>query len=388
MMAHSFPPAWGKMLFHFFDFARRLRRRGIKITPDRVIDAARSLESIDLSRREDFSMALKANLVSSKEDAVLFDELFESYWSAMQALPPDTADPEKVELRAEEIGDDEEITAVAEPQAALEDDDGDEESGRGEEYSSQEIFAAKDFSKFSPEEWEAADREFLRILARIVQRKSRRRELSAKGREIDFRRSFRQGLRYGGEFVNLLRRRRKIKPLKIIALCDVSGSMDPSTRFTLKFIFGLQRAFTRSEFFVFSTRLTRITDIVKRHQWTAALDRISQRARDWSGGTKIGESLQLLNRQFTRDLTAESAVVILVSDGWDRGEPELMDWEMKQLKRKARRLIWMNPLLGSPRYEPLSQGMRTALPYIDDFLPAGNLKGFRKLGRVLADLSH
>ncbi len=384
-MARSAFPAKGKMAFHFFEFSRRLRRAGVKVTPDRMVDAARSLAAVDLSRREDFSAALKTNFISSKEDAAVFDRLFEAYWRAMTSLPPDAAGPEERERKSEEMGPDEEITAEVELLVSDEEDDGSDDSGRGE-YSSQEIFVTKDFTRFTPEEWEAADHELLRILARMVQRMSRRREVSAKGREIDFRRSFRRGLRYGGEFVYLLRRRRKEKPLKIIALCDVSGSMDPSTRFTLKFIFGLRRAFARSEFFVFSTRLTRITDIVKQHQWAAALDRIGRRARDWSGGTRIGESLQALNRQFMRDLTAGSAVVILISDGWDRGDREVMDREMKRLKRKARRLIWMNPLLGSPGYQPLSQGMQTALPYIDDLLPAGNLQGVRKLGKVLADL--
>ncbi len=378
----------GKILSHFLHFARQLRVRGLKITPDRVMDAARSLEVIDLSRREDFYMALKVNFVSSKEDAVLFDELFERYWSAIQALAPDAAEPDQEEHRAEEIGEEEEIKILEELQLSIEDEEGAEAKEHGQEYSAQEILMAKDFSQFAPEDWEAADQEFLRLLARMVMRHSRRRELSSKGREIDFRRSFRGALRHGGEFLKLFRRRRRIKPLKILAVFDVSGSMDPSTRFILKLIFGLEKIFARSEFFVFSTRLTRITDIVKSHKWAAALERISQRAKDWSGGTKIGFSLQALNRQYIRDLTAESAVVILVSDGWDRGNPEVLAWELQQLKRKVRRLIWMNPLLGTRGYQPLAQGMRTALPYIDEFLPAGNLKGFRALSKVLTDLSN
>jgi uncharacterized protein with von Willebrand factor type A (vWA) domain len=246
---------------------------------------------------------------------------------------------------------------------------------------------AKDFSQFLPEDWEILDREFARLLSQIAMKLSRRREPAAKGREMDFRRTFRKTTHYGGEIVELVRRRRKIKPLKIVAICDVSGSMDPSTRFILQFIFGLQRIYRQSEIFVFSTRLTRITEIVKHKRWAEALAIISKQVQDWSGGTKIGQALRTFNDRYARNLGTGSAAVIIISDGWDRGEPGLLDLEMKKLKRGARRVIWMNPLLASPEYRPLCQGMRTALPYLDDFLPATNLKGLKALGDVLVALS-
>ena len=131
-------------------------------------------------------------------------------------------------------------------------------------------------------------------------------------------------------------------------------------------------------------RLTRITDILKRNRWAGALAAISQRVQDWSGGTKIGQCLEVFNERFAKGLAGGSTLFVLISDGWDRGDPELLDAEMKNLKRKARRIIWMNPLAGTPGYQPLSQGMRTALPYIDDFFPANTLKGLRAMGEVLA----
>jgi hypothetical protein len=204
---------------------------------------------------------------------------------------------------------------------------------------------------------------------------------------MDFRRSLKKAVRYGGDMLELVRRRRKVKPLKVIVICDVSGSMDASTRFILQFFFGMQKIFRKSETFVFSTRLTRITDILKRNRWAQALADISRRARDWSGGTKIGHCLKVFNERYARGMTAASSAIILISDGWDRGEPELLEAEMKRIKRRASRLIWLNPLMGTPDYRPLCQGMRTALPYVDYFLPANTLKGWKTLGDVLVGLS-
>jgi uncharacterized protein with von Willebrand factor type A (vWA) domain len=161
--------------------------------------------------------------------------------------------------------------------------------------------------------------------------------------------------------------------------------MESSTRFTLQFILGLQKAFPRSEAFVFSTRLTRVTEMVKKNQRTNALTLLGRRVQDWSGGTRLGPCLKIFNEVWGKGMAAGSAVVILFSDGWDRGDPALLEAEMKRLKRRAHRIIWMNPLLGTPGYRPLTQGMRTALPYIDYFLPANDLKSLQGLGEVLAD---
>jgi len=376
----------GEILSHLILFSRRLKEKGLKITPGRVMDAARSLQHIDLSNRDDFSLALKANFTSCQEDLVIYDELFEQFWVQIQEVLQKRATP-----ASEESGDEgppgEEVNLLSED----EEEPMEEEGVKGEKlqvgYSPEEVLMGKDFSQYAPEDWEILDQEFARLLSQLAMRVSRRREPSAKGREMDFRRTFRRAVRYGGEVVELVRRRRKIKPLKVIVICDVSGSMDPSTRFILQFIFGLHRIFRQNEIFVFSTRLTRITEMVKHKRWAEALATISRQVQDWSGGTKIGNSLRIFNDRYARDLGMGSAAVIIVSDGWDRGEPELLDLEMKKLKRGARRIIWMNPLLGSPDYQPICQGMRTALPYLDDFLPATNLKGWKALGEVLVTLS-
>jgi len=377
----------GEILSHVLLFARRLKKKGLKITPGRVMGAVRSLEVIDLSNRQDFSSALRANLVSCREDLVVFDELFEQIFRLKPELPLDPEVPAGEEMAADEETGEEDLRSTSQQWELSPAEEGGEEESLSSGYSPKEALMVKEFGQFPPEDQEALDRELLRLLSQIASRVSRRRKPSPKGREIHFPRTMRKAVRYGGEILDLVRRRRKSKPMKVIVICDVSGSMDASTRFILQFFFGLQKIFPRSETLVFSTRLTRITDILRHYRWAEALTAMGKRVQDWSGGTKIGQSLRAFNERYARTLAAQSAVIILISDGWDRGDPELLDAEMKRLKRKARRVIWMNPLLASPEYRPLCQGMRTALPYVDHFLPASTLKGLKSMGEILAALS-
>jgi len=373
----------GEILSHLLLFTRQLKERGLKITPDRVVDAARSLSLIDLALRQDFYLVLKANLVSSLKEAAVFDLIFEEFWSSLPREPnqqPDFSPGETEE--GEEPLEGGMLSRQPELELTAGEEGGEEEETRSL-YSPEEVFLKKDFSQFSEEEAAILDRELARLLARWAVKVSRRREPAARGREMDFRRSLKKAACHEGEFLDLVRRRRKVKPMEVIVLCDVSGSMDASTSFILQFLLGLGRAFPRSEFFVFSTSLTRITDILRHRPWPQALAALSRRVRDWSGGTRIGHCLKVFNEQHAKRLTAGSAVIILISDGWDRGEPEQLAAEMKRIKRKARKLIWLNPLLGAPDYRPLCLGMRTALPYVDHFLPANTLQGLMAMGEVL-----
>jgi len=377
----------GEILSHVLLFARRLKKKGLKITPGRVMDAARSLEVIDLSSRQDFSSALRANLVSSRVDLVVFDELFEQFFSLKPELALDLEAPSLEEAVSDEEMEEEDLRSTSQQWELSPAEEGGEEERPPSGYSPKEALMVKEFGQFPPQDQEALGRELLRLLSQIASRVSRRRKPSSKGREIHFPRTMRKAVRYGGEILELVRRRRKIKPMKVIVICDVSGSMDASTRFILQFFFGLQKIFPRSETLVFSTRLTRITDILRQYRWAEALTAMGKRVQDWSGGTKIGECLHAFNERYARTLAAQSAVIILISDGWDRGDAELLDAEMKRLKRKARRVIWMNPLLASPEYRPLCQGMRTALPYVDHFLPASTLKGLKSMGEILETIT-
>jgi hypothetical protein len=373
----------GELFTRLFLFARLLRQEGLKITPARVTDAFRSLEHVDLSDRRDFLETLQANFASSKKEISVFREAFAYFWGRTGELPP------KKNLWADEGPEGDKdlkegpLSLAREESPPPAERNGENPFSTG--YSPREVFLLKDFNRYSLEDRETLELETVRIISRWVMRVSRRRKAASRGKEVDFRRTLRKAVRNGGEVLQFIRRQRRVKPLKIISLCDVSGSMDASTRFTLQFIFALQRAFCRSEAFVFSTRLTRVTDVVKKNQRGNALALLGRRVRDWSGGTRLGDCLKTFNDVWGKGLAAGSAVAILFSDGWDRGDAALLESEMKRLKRRAHRVIWMNPLLGTPGYQPLTRGMRAALPHIDHFLPAGNLKSLSGLAEVLAD---
>jgi uncharacterized protein with von Willebrand factor type A (vWA) domain len=312
-----------------------------------------------------------------------FQEVFRHFWGRVGENPP------KKTLWADEGPEGDKDLKEGPLAAAREESPPPTERNGGKSfstgYSPQEVFLVKDFNRYSLEDQTLLEKETARLISRWVMRVSRRRKPASKGKEMDFRRTLRKTVRNGGEVIEFIRRQRRIKPLKIISLCDVSGSMEASTRFTLQFIFALQQAFRRSEAFVFSTRLTRITDVVKKNQRGNALTLLGRLVRDWSGGTRLGGCLKTFNQVWGKGMAVGSAVVILFSDGWDRGDPALLEAEMKRLKRRAHRVIWMNPLLGTPGYQPLTRGMRAALPHIDHFLPANDLKSLRGLGEVLVD---
>ncbi len=374
-------PSSGELLTHFLRFARVLKKRGLPITPGRVIDAARCLPFLDLSRRADFAAALRANWVSSPAEIPIFDELFREFWSASGKKEPRKVLPsgEGPEERSEEAPG---LLSPFPPAPAPAEPEGAGRTGLALRYSPRERLMAKDFSQIPAEEDPLFARTLQRLLSRWAARTSRRKGASARGREVDFRRTLRASLGHGGEFVSLVRKRPRLRPLKVVVLCDVSGSMDTSTRFLLQVLHGMQRAFRRSETFVFSTRLTKVSDLLRRNRWPGALRAIGERVRDWSGGTRIGACLRVFNERYGKGLDAGSFLAVIVSDGWDRGDAVVLEAEMKRLRRRARGIVWMNPLMDTPGYEPLSLGMRTARPFIDHFLPAGSLKNFRDLEDV------
>jgi hypothetical protein len=196
-------------------------------------------------------------------------------------------------------------------------------------------------------------------------------------------------MRLGGEWLHWDRRRRKIQQPKIVVLADISGSMERYSRVLLRFIYGLARGYQPGvEAFLFGTRLTRITPALKSFSAAHFTERIGALAPDWSGGTQIGGSLEAFHLEWARRVLNQHAVVMVISDGWDRGDPERLARAMARLQRSASGLIWLNPLLGSETYQPETRGMKAALPYIDHFLPAHNLDSLISLGHLLARLSH
>jgi len=246
--------------------------------------------------------------------------------------------------------------------------------------SDREALAGQDFSTFTPDQLDEVYRLTVQIARRLARRLSRRRRPVGRRGRVDLRRTLRANLSRG-DLIDLKFRRRKRRKVRLVLLCDVSGSMDLYSRFLLQFLFALQNVFGRVETFTFSTRLTRVSEHLKGRSYRQVLRRLTD-VRDWSGGTRIGESLAQFNREWSH-LVDRRTIVIVLSDGWDTGEPDLLAGELLRIKRRAGRVMWLNPLLGNPSYEPLTRGMAAALPLVDDFAAAHNLASLRDLAHRL-----
>jgi uncharacterized protein with von Willebrand factor type A (vWA) domain len=254
-------------------------------------------------------------------------------------------------------------------------------------YSSVEAIKEKDFAAFSLAELNDA-RAFLRSIEwKAATRRSRRRVPARDAHEIDMRRLLRRSLRHGGEVVELPRLGLRTKRRRLVVLCDISGSMDRYARMLLHFLHAIKCSYGGAEVFVFGTRLTRITHAIRDRDADEAISTVIADVHDWASGTRIGDAIATFNRTWSRRVAAHGAIVLIISDGWDRGDPEQLRAEIGRLQRSISRLIWLNPLLGSPSYEPVTRGMRAAMPYIDDFLPAHNLVSLQSLAVLLNSLS-
>jgi len=276
--------------------------------------------------------------------------------------------------------------AGPEKQAQIALDDWDEGEGSDDEplevpgLSNREVLMEQDFSTFPAEHLDEVARLTVLIAKRLARRVSRRRKPTRRGGIVDLRRSMRANL-MKGEIIELRRRARRRRKVRLVLLCDVSGSMDLYSRFLLQFLYALQNVFGRVETFTFATRLTRVSDLLRGPSYKRALRRLTE-VRDWSGGTRIGEAIRDFNQEWGR-LVDRRTIVLILSDGWDTGEPDVLAQEMLTLKRRAGRVLWLNPLLGNPSYEPLTRGMAAALPLVDHFAAAHNLSSLRELATHL-----
>jgi uncharacterized protein with von Willebrand factor type A (vWA) domain len=367
-------------------FAQLLHDAGLEAGPRRVTDATRALNYVDLRREADFRSALRAVFVSRKEDLPTFEAAFDIFWA-----PPDprvTAgtipgrgrslpmSPERAKawsaalgLNASQMDREQEARSVP-------------ASSSG--YSAEELLRQKDFDEMTWEETEQVRRLLEEAPWRVAERRTRRVRASRQGR-IDLRRSARHAIRSSGELVRLFHRRPRLRRRPLVLICDVSGSMERYSRLLMIFAYAIARR-EDLEAFVFSTRLTRITRQLRQRDLDKALESVSKGVHDFSGGTRIGDALADFNRHWARRVLGHGAVVIIVSDGWDRGDPDLLVRELVHLRRSAHRLIWLNPLIGSEGYQPLTRGMAAALPHTDDFLTAHNVQALDDLGRLLAGL--
>ena len=349
-----------------------------------MLDVVAALQHIDIGRRTDFRATLQSLLIHRQQDLAIFDEAFRVFWR------PPSGEWSSTDLRA--MG---ERRRTGSPRVDI--PESQPESGneavlpmRSEtitrvvptSFSPREVSRVKDFAEFSEDELERA-KAMIATLRWDVGKRRTRRWRPGDGRALDLKRIVRQNLRHGGEPLALPRRERLAKRRPLVVICDVSGSMERYARLLLQFIGQMAGRLEHVEAFVFATRLTRITRELGWRGSRRSLPAIPRRVPDWAGGTRIGDALRTFNVHWARRVMGHGPVVLLISDGWDRGEPDRLAREMGRLKRSCHRLIWLNPLLGAADYQPLTRGMQAALPFIDDFLPVHNLASLETLAAHL-----
>jgi len=359
-------------------FGRVLREVGIEVGPGRSADAVRALGQVDLTRQEDVYFALRQTLVSRHDELELFDRAFVAWFLRGPVAP-------LVRQRQQRRFTDRVVRDTLES-----DHEGDEndESGAPRELgaSAHELLREKDFAEMTPEEFERV-RRLMSVIARTRPRRtSRRRTPDPRGDRLDLRRLCRKSLRTGGDPVEQTWKARKTVHRKLVVLCDVSGSMDAYARALLFYLHAIVGTGSGVEAFAFGTRLTRLTPDLATRDPEAALARATLATVDWGSGTRIGASLAEFNAIYGRRALSRGAVVVIVSDGWERDDPELVSREMAKLARAAFAVVWVNPLKGNPEYQPLAGGMRAALPFVDRFLPGHNLRSLEELGSILAGI--
>jgi uncharacterized protein with von Willebrand factor type A (vWA) domain len=357
-------------------FGRILREAGLEVGPQRLQDALNGLDRVELARRDDVYWTLRQTLVARVDDLAAFDSAFTAWFERAPVRPPMRAVEQPQPIRP----------SVAFGERPKDDGSAPEGELQSKGWSAEEVLRQKDFASLSPGELEQVKKLIARAGACRPERRSRRLRPHPRGRELDLRRLVRGSLSTGGDVIERSFRRRKTVPRKLVLLCDVSGSMEAYTRALLLFVHAVVGSGRGVEAFAFGTRLTRLTpELAERHP-EKAVAAAARRVVDWTGGTRIGASLKAFNDEWGRRALTRGAVIVIASDGWERGEAALVGQEMARLARAAYAVVWVNPLKGSPEYQPLAGGMRAALPYVDRFLPGHNLASLEGLGEVLAGI--
>jgi uncharacterized protein with von Willebrand factor type A (vWA) domain len=355
---------------------RALREHGVAVTPAEVVAAVTAFQIIDQTDREEVFLGLRSVFTSRVEDFPVFEQLFAEYWDRAPEKHVEREGLSKTTLRVKPGAPRHGIAYFLENWATRRGEDSEPIKVPGASESASA--AEKDFSSFAKDDLDEIARLARRIVKRLAKNPSRRWRPVRRGSRINLRRSLRQSLSTGGEVIALSYKERKPKRTKLVVICDVSGSMDIYSRLLLQFVYGLQNSFAKVESFVFATSLSRITGHLRNKTYDHALERLSAKVRGWSGGTRIGESLATFNAEWLRRIDKRTVVIIL-SDGWDTGEPEQLEHQLSQLQKRAGRLIWLNPLLGSSSYTPATRGMQAALRHVDVFAPAHDIASLRAL---------
>jgi uncharacterized protein len=356
------------------EFSRALRSEGIPVVPTTAADLATACEVVGLASGDDVYHAFRSLVVTRRDQIPVFDRVFRSFFgtgSDGSALVVAAARPRTWSIRASSEG------GEADGETGLDD----EVAVTGASWA--ERLAHMDFAELTPAEVAEVRSMIARMLWRPAAATSRRRRPARAGDRPDLRRTLRRSVGPGGDVLSLATTERRARTRPLIFIADVSGSMERYSEMLLYFAHAARSRLGRLESFVFSTRLTRVTRELTRREPSEALREVAGAVHDWSGGTRIGECLRTFNHEWSRRITRGGPIVLVVLDGWDRGEPEVLAAEMGRLRRSVHRVIWLNPLAGRPGYAPETRGMVAALPYVDDFLAAGTFDDLATLVGLL-----
>jgi len=370
-------------------FCRLLRLHGVAVGLNEEGDALHTLEKIPLHDYEIFYLALRTTLAKSLKEQQIFDEHFESFWQVWSPISLRQSSQKEDESRSNLSNQPvhkkrkQKFTTISDWLKKNEDYEEEQETAV---YSPVEVLTQKDFSYFDETDLVEIQAWIQRIGRALANRQSRRYQQSRTKGNIDLRSCIRKNLRNGNEILVLYRKRKRLKKLRLVLLCDVSKSMDLYSRFILQFLIAFQKAFRQVDTFVFSTVLHYITPYLKAEQLNTVLDELAENIEEWSGGTRIGKCLQEYLSEYQDRTLTRNTIVLIMSDGWDTGELEVLEDAMVQLKSKSKYVIWLNPLKGYHNYQPTAGGMQTALPYIDYFGAAHNLQSMKDFAHSLANL--
>ena len=375
-----------KLAENVVHFARALRKAGVPVGPDRVMDGLRALDLAGVENREDFYWALAAVFLSRREQFELFDQAFKLFWRerhlldrALQGLPvasPSNPSASQTSNRiAEALG----LTKKVPMRLGSEEEEPDVLLSA----SDLERLQRRDFDTMTSEELEQAKKLIAGLRLPIPKIRTRRLHPDAHGHRVDLRATLRASLRGNADIIPLRRRSYRLRHPPLVVLCDISGSMSRYSRMFLHFLHAITSDRDRVHSFVFGTRLTNITRQLRHRDVDVALGAISGTVSDWSGGTRIGATLKEFNQRWSRRVLGQNAVVMLISDGLDRDAGEDLTEQIERLHKSSHQLIWLNPLLRFEDFEPKAAGVRLMLPHVDAFLPAHNIESLTDLARSL-----
>ena len=373
------------LLERLLTFDRVLTRAGVDTHAGRTTDVVQALAHVNLESRDEFYHTCRSLLVHRRDQIAVFDAAFDAFWRMHRAEAiRNRRAKANVDSRVSVV-DLRDVAAPGETQGDADEDDSTTPQSV-QTWSDRGGVADRDFAEFTADELAEARRALARLAWSPGERRTRR-WVAGRGARVDLRRAIAESLRTGGDVVRLPRRTRRIRPRPLVLLCDVSGSMERYARMLLHFAHAVTRRHQRVETFLFSTRLTRVTRELRIAGPDQALASVSRTVTDWSGGTRIGDAVREFHQRWSRRVLHRGPVVLLISDGWDRGDPIELANQIARLQRSCHRLVWLNPLIGTADYAPLTRGLQAALPFVDDFLPARTLTNLTDLALHLNALA-